>query len=299
MARYINPATDFGFKRIFKDEEITRGFLNALLKSEDPTVNIAKVSITDGEADDSSKDIRRVVYDVHCTTDTGEEFVIEMQNEAQDFFAERIVYYLARAASRQQGKGQIKSLDKDGKPLFKEWDYHLKNIYGVFFMNFKDAKHPAPLSHFAFMETKEKYRDTDVFQYWKIQMPFYRQMKESDCKTDVDKWIYNLSNMENMEKELSFTNEIPLFMRLEKIATYSALSPKQQMQYDDSFHNYVSYQGQMDFKYKEGKAEGKAEGIAQRNKEIAKEMKNNGMSEEIISVIMKLPVEEVKKLLAP
>ena len=25
--KYINPATDFGFKKIFKDEEITRGFL--------------------------------------------------------------------------------------------------------------------------------------------------------------------------------------------------------------------------------------------------------------------------------
>ncbi len=28
--KYINPATDFGFKLIFKDEEITRGF-NSLL----------------------------------------------------------------------------------------------------------------------------------------------------------------------------------------------------------------------------------------------------------------------------
>jgi predicted transposase YdaD len=46
-----------------------------------------------------------------------------------------------------------------------------------------------------------------------------------------------------------------------------------------------------------GKIEGREEGIAQRNKEIAKEMKNNGMSEEVISVVMKLPVEDVKKLL--
>ena len=47
MSKYINPATDFGFKRIFKDEEITRGFLNALLKRYDPKTHIKKVTITD------------------------------------------------------------------------------------------------------------------------------------------------------------------------------------------------------------------------------------------------------------
>lgn len=82
MARYIDPATDFGFKRIFKDEEITKGFLNALLQSEYPKMNITKVTITDGELDESHKDIRRVVYDVHCVTDDGSEFVVEMQNES-------------------------------------------------------------------------------------------------------------------------------------------------------------------------------------------------------------------------
>ncbi|MBO4371300.1 MAG: hypothetical protein J5826_00040, partial [Bacteroidales bacterium] len=57
--KYINPATDFGFKRIFKDEEITRGFLNALLKKYDPDTHIKSVTITDGELDDTNKIIRR------------------------------------------------------------------------------------------------------------------------------------------------------------------------------------------------------------------------------------------------
>ncbi|MBO7596630.1 MAG: hypothetical protein J6T70_06255 [Bacteroidales bacterium] len=52
--KYINPATDFGFKRIFKDEEITRGFLNALLKKYDPKTHIKSVTITDGELDENT-----------------------------------------------------------------------------------------------------------------------------------------------------------------------------------------------------------------------------------------------------
>ena len=53
--KYIDPTTDFGFKRIFKDEEITRGFLNDLVQSRNPDVHIASVTITDGEADEAKR----------------------------------------------------------------------------------------------------------------------------------------------------------------------------------------------------------------------------------------------------
>ena len=298
--KYINPATDFGFKKIFKDEEITRGFLNALMKKYNPEIHIAKVDITDGEADDSNKNSRRVVYDVHCVTDTEEEFIIEMQNDSQEFFAERIVYYLARSASRQQEKGLVEYTDENGEIKKKPWDYRLKNIYGVFFMNFEDTAHPQALSHFALMETTKYYKDSDVFQYWKIQMPFYRRMKESDCKNDLDKWIFNLSNMQEMETTLSFTNEIPLFMRLGKIASYSNLSTKQQIQYDDSYHNYMCYLGQMDYKLKQGikigKEEGREEGRAEEKISMARIMRSSGEPVDKIVKYTGLTEEEINNL---
>lgn len=304
MPKYINPVTDFGFKRIFKDEEITRGFLNALLQKYDPATHIKSVTITDGELDEASKAIRRVVYDVHCTTDTGEEFVIEMQNEAQEFFQERIVYYLARSASRQQNKGVIKHIDENGKPKETKWNYNLKRIYGVFFMNFKDLNHPQPLSHFALLETEKHYQDTDVFQYWKIQMPLYREITESDCKDDIDKWIYNLSNMDTMETALPFTNELPLFMRLEKIAEYSNMSAKQQMQYDDSYNNYLAYMGAQEYKMNEGirigeakgRAEGRAEGAQSNAIATARKMKSKGYSLDEIAELTGLPLTQIQSL---
>ncbi len=314
--RYINPATDFGFKRIFKDEEITKGFLNVLLQTEDPTVCISDVSISDGECDESSKEIRRVVYDVHCVTDTGDQFVIEMQNIEQVYFAERIVFYLSRAVSRQQEKGFINTVDSSGNKKQEVWNYHLKNIYGVFFMNFIDSKHAEKLSHFAFMETTRKYQDTDVFQYWKIQMPLYRGMKKSDCKTKIDKWMYNLTNMDAMKEEMPFTEEIPLFMRLDKIASYSALDKQQQIIYDDSYNNYLAYHGQMEFQLQKGikigmaegiakgiakgREEGLAEGIAKGAREAkllaARSMKAGGMSVNEIAKYLDLPLEEVEAL---
>ena len=310
MSKYINPATDFGFKRIFKDEEITRGFLNALLKRYDPKTHIQKVTITDGELDETSKAIRRVIYDVHCTTDTGEEFVIEMQNEPQEYFPERIVYYLARSASRQQAKGVIKHIGEDGEKQELPWNYHLKRIYGVFFMNFKDPdeKHQQGLSHFALLETENHYQDTDVFQYWKIQMPIYRKMKESDCTTDIDKWIYNLSNMETMESTLSFTNDIPLFKQLGKLASYSELTTDQQIQYDDSFNNYLAYMGQQEYKLNEGikigwekgeakgRAEGRAEGERAAKLDSARNMKAEHLPIDLIARITHLTPDEIENL---
>ena len=317
--KFIDPVTDFGFKLIFKDEEITRGFLNALVKTQYPEINIASVTIADGELDDTSKTARRVIYDVRCVTDKGEEFVIEMQNGSQEFFSERIVHYLSRAASRQQSKGYIdyaasprKSKKKKQKLKWKpqqkvvkrDWNYRMKNIYGVFFMNFRDARHPKKIAHIALQDSEEHYTDTEVFQYWKIQMPFYREMKEYDCKTDIDKWIFNLTNMPDMSTKLAFTNDIPLFMRLEKIASYSALTPKQQIQYDDSFNNYLAVLGHQEYYTKEGYKKGIEEGMekgmeqgrAEEKISTARKMKLKGYSLEDIAEMTGLTLSEINDL---
>ena len=134
--------------------------------------------------------------------------------------------------------------------------------------------------------------------------------------------------MESMETQLAFTQEIPLFARLEKIAEYSALDEKQQRLYDESFHNYMCYHGQLDYKYKKGiefgeeigflkgeekgRAEGRAEGIKEgikegiaegiaegerkTNLENARKMKAANIPLQIIADITKLPLDVIEKL---
>ena len=172
--KYISPITDFGFKRIFKDPEITRGFLNALMKTQYPDTYIASVTITDGELDGT--------------------------------------------------------------------------------------------------------------------------MQESDCNDDLDKWIYNLTNMPEMKTQLAFANDIPLFARLEQIASYSALTPKQQMQYDDSFNNYLAVLGNEAYNkrvgYEQGMKEGMEKGIVKgMEKGIVKGMEQGmakGRAEEKLAIARSL-----------
>ena len=89
--RYINPLTDFGFKKIFGDEEIMREFLNDLIEPESP---IVQVTFIDKEMQPETKYERGVIYDMRCRLSSGEEIIVEMQNRGQDYFTDRINYYL-------------------------------------------------------------------------------------------------------------------------------------------------------------------------------------------------------------
>ena len=44
---------------------------------------------------------RGVIYDIYCTNEDGEQFIVEMQNREQTFFRERALYYLSQAIARQ------------------------------------------------------------------------------------------------------------------------------------------------------------------------------------------------------
>ena len=120
-AKYINPLTDFGFKKVFGNEDIMRDFLNDIIEPESP---IAKLTFLDKEMPPETKYERGIIYDMRCMLDSGEEIIVEMQNRGQDYFKDRICYYMARAISSQGERGD------------DEWKFQLHAVYGVFFMNF-------------------------------------------------------------------------------------------------------------------------------------------------------------------
>ena len=106
--------------------------------------------------------------------------------------------------------------------------------------------------------------------------------------------------METMESTLSFTNDIPLFKQLGKLASYSELTTDQQIQYDDSFNNYLAYMGQQEYKLKEGIKIGweKGEAKGERNEKLAtaRRMKAKGYSIDSIADITGLTPDEIENL---
>ena len=115
--RYINPLTDYGFKKIFGDKEVMMAFLTDLLQ---PKVPIENITFLDKELDGMSEYDRGVVYDLLCKTTDGSEFIVEMQNRSQNHFSDRILFYLSRSFSNQEEKGDLEYRRSQLKRLQEE-----------------------------------------------------------------------------------------------------------------------------------------------------------------------------------
>ena len=111
MAKYINPFTDIGFKRIFGQElskPLLLDFLNSLFEGEKRITNL---TFLDKEQPALFSEDRSLIYDIYCETDEGEKIIVEMQNNSQPYFKNRSIYYVSEAIARQGERGSAWKYD--------------------------------------------------------------------------------------------------------------------------------------------------------------------------------------------
>ena len=308
-SRYINILTDYGFKRVFGDEEVMRAFLTDLLQPKSP---ISKITFLDKELDGLSQYERGVVYDLFCTMENGDEFIVEMQNRSQPHFADRILYYLSRSFSSQVERGD------------KEWDFSLKPVYCICFLNFHlNGFTPCKQRtvQLRVEETEEVF--SDKLKVFTLELPDYRSMREEDCKTQIDYWLYNIANLETMTTNIPFQQQQPVFEKVGNIAELVRMTPDELKLYNISIDTYRTNLSIMRNERAEGRAEGLIEGIArgmeqgraegmeqgraegiaeERAKaeseklDIARQLLGTGIPASQVALIMKLPLDTVNAL---
>ena len=127
--KFINPYTDFGFKKLFGTEmnkDLLISFLNALFNNSEREIEDVQYlngeNLGDGYGErlrvgELCSGIRRSVFDVYCMTKDGSRFIVEMQKAEQTYFKDRSVYYATTPIRQQAPKGK--------------WDYHLEDVYTV------------------------------------------------------------------------------------------------------------------------------------------------------------------------
>ncbi|MGL4593289.1 MAG: PD-(D/E)XK nuclease family transposase, partial [Thermoguttaceae bacterium] len=116
MSRYINPYTDFGFKKLFGEEAskvLLIDFLNSLLpeKHQVKTLDFRNTEQLGPGAID-----RRAIFDIFCEAKSGEKFIVEMQKAKQHYFKDRALFYAAFPIRDQAQKGD-------------DWDFQLQSVY--------------------------------------------------------------------------------------------------------------------------------------------------------------------------
>ncbi len=277
MSKFINPFTDYGFKKIFGQEiskELLIDFLNDLLEGERV---ITDLTFLNNEQLPEYMEDRGVIYDIYCTTDTGEKIIVEMQNKSQVRFKERALYYLSRAIIRQ---GQVGY----------EWKFDIKAVYGVFFMNFLLADDVKLRTDVILADRENGDMFCDKLRQIFIALPKFKK-EESECENDFERWIYILTNMETL-KRLPFKARKAVFERLEKIADVASLSREERELYENSVDDYRTHLCVVDA----AKLEGREEGRAEERLANARAMKEKGISNSLIMDITGLTLEELDKL---
>ena len=303
--KYINPHTDFGFKRLFGSEfnkELLISFLNAMFHGEQ---NVQNVTYLNSEQLGDRVDARRAIFDVYCENDKGEKFIVEMQNVYQDFFKDRTIYYSTFPIREQAQRGG-------------DWDFHLNPVYtiGLLNFNFADGLENAKRWHHEVklmeVDTHEVFYDKLTYIY--VEIPKFDK-KETELVTMYDKWMYVLKNLSKLMQRPAALQE-RVFTRLFEQAEIAKFNKQDQKLYEDSMNAYRDIVNAIRTaekkKYAEGEAEGlakglvegrakglvegRAEGRAEGIVEVAKKMLDKGMAATLVAEMTGLPLDKVSNL---
>lgn len=273
--RYINPFTDFGFKRLFGEEpnkDLLLDFLNELLKDEQG--RITDLLYLPNEKLPLSVGDRRAIFDIYCTNEKGEQFIVEMQKAEQKFFKDRTIYY-----STFPIQEQARSKDRF-------WNFELKAIYTIGILDFSfDESDPDKYRHdvkLTEQETKDVFYNKLTYIY--LEMPKFLKT-EKELETRFDKWMFVLKNLPKLDRIPVGLKE-KIFLKLFKNAEIAKLQPDEYKQYEASVNAYRDIFNIKNTYWEKGKLEGmmegKMEGKMEEKIEVVKKLIKSGIAIEII-----------------
>lgn len=292
LSRYVNLYTDFAFKKIFGTEankDLLISFLNQLLGLVGEK-EIKDVTYLNPEQLGANVNERRAVYDVYCTAESGEHFIVEMQKAKQDHFKDRALYYSSFAIREQGSKGTAT----------RPWDYKLMPVYVVGLLNFvldEEDGSGDVITRVSLKDERNRVFSKNL-QFIFVEMPKFGK-RVDELETFLDKWLYVIQNMNRLnDKPAALTESI--FHKLFDVAEIAQFSKVDRAEYEESLKVFWDFSNVLSSAERKGREEGIAEGVAKgewkeklRN---AKSFKDLGVDVEKISKATGLTKEEIERL---
>lgn len=295
--RYINPYTDFGFKKLFGTEmnkDLLISFLNSLFNGHEVIRNVEYLNTE--HLGEGYKE-RKAVFDVYCENERGEKFIVEMQKAEQDYFKDRSVFYSTFPIREQAQRG--------------DWDFELKSVYLVGILDFifpEDEYSPECYHHeIKLMDTLDKHVFYDKLTFIYLEMPKFSKT-EDELESMFDKWMFALKNLSRLlERPKALQDRI--FKKFFEQAEIARFTPKERRDYEESIKVYrdlvnvvrtANRKGWNEGREKgreEGREEGRMEGRMEEKLANALSLKKNGVPLDVIARSLGLSVEEVEAML--
>ncbi len=281
IEKYINPFTDYGFKKLFGEElnkDLLLDFLNELLSAEQG--RITDLTYLKTEYVGYTLSDRKAVFDLYCENERGEKFIVELQKTKQKFFKERTLYYSTLPIREQAVKN--------------EWDFSLKAVYVIAILDFvfdEDANESNKYRYdvkLTDIDTKKVFYDKLTFIY--LEMPKFNKTIE-EIETRFEKWLFVLRNLAKLERVPDKLRE-QIFEKVFETAEIARFNVEQIRSYEESLNVFRDLKNSMDTAKEEGEIDG-------RNKEkidIAINLLKAGVNIEIILGSTGLSREQIQKL---
>lgn len=285
---YIDPLSDFGFKKIFgqpHNSNVLKDFLNAILRLEKPIVEITLV--TTEQLGDVKED-RRAVFDIHCKDDDGNYFIIEIQKLREEFFIDRSLYYSTFPIRMQAERGK--------------WSFELKKTYTICLLDFCFDNSP-PGKSFHEVKLVETYTQrvfSDRLTLVYVELPKFKKGEE-ELLTRCDQWLFILTNLSLFEQIPVFLSEDGIFKQFFMDARKAHLTELELWAYYRSKMAEWDEYAIRETAIKEGKAQGIQIATKERNMAfVISLLQNTSYTTEDIAKLVGVPtgfVEKIKEVL--
>lgn len=302
---FVNLMEDSGFKAVYADRSnkpLLISLLNLVLPDDVHVHDILEYRDREQERDTIYG--KKTVLDLVCSDDEGSIFSVEVQREVDWTFFKRCVYY---AAGHYHGE----LLEGEGYDT-------LHPVYIIAFLK-NNLKHEDEslwnsdhlISEYRFIEKRTKeFAPPTIFISF-VELGRFTKT-EGECRSERDRVFYWFNNSCIAKESPSCASYDPKMQSLVEATRIAAFPPAKKDIYNRDIMTELDIQYAQKKKFEAGLAEGLAEGLAKgvaqglaegevqgaskTKTEIAKAMKSEGLSTDLICRMTGLSEQEVETL---
>ncbi len=306
--RYAYLLYDATFKLVIctpENEKLLIEILELLI----PGKHIASITFINREQHGLVISEKNVTFDLLCRdADTGEEFLVEMQNREQKSFRDRMLVY-ATYPIREQMELRVQEI-RDGK-ISDPMDYSLKPVYVVSMVNFA-LKHESDKAieddYISRYEIRNRLNGELMtpslnFVYLELDRLKLTSSEPEKCRSLLERFVFSLKYMHTLEDKPEVFED-DLLNRLYTATELSSMTVTTRQNYDKIMHNELDRLAENAFAREQGFAEGEAKGEAKgkadekadEKADIAKAMLADNVNPAVIAKYTGLSEEEIQKL---
>jgi predicted transposase/invertase (TIGR01784 family) len=288
MAHYLDPRNDLTFKRVFGEHKhLCMSLLNSLLPLDKPIVDLEYQT---GELLPEIEILRNSIVDVHCTDESGRQFIVEMQMYWSEAFKSRVLLNASKAYVVQLDRADRYEL--------------LQPVYALSFVNETFEKSPEMQNeyyhHYKIVNIKNTQKQIKGLEFIFIELPKFRPQSHGEKKLH-ELWLRFLTEINERTQEVpkdlmdhSDTREAIQYMEV------GAYTKEQLFTYDKFRDGIMTERSLLSEAHLLGEEKGRREGWREGRREatmnVARKLLKKGISPNEIEELTGLTANEISSL---